>query len=186
MAKRPVLLGDAILLIAATAVGFWSARMLVESDAAIIPASKREAWRAWVGASYLVLLGVSLGVATLRLRPPRPPIRRLARQPGFLAGIAVVSVVALATVLSVLDWFTFWSPMLPAGAVVSNWLHGYLLSASGPWNVGFAIALAWMIGGLQGFRWARPDWVEWAGRLLGASWVLYWLALMGLKTLWGL
>jgi hypothetical protein len=170
-----------MLLIAAAAIGFWLARMLVISDAAIIPGSKREAWRALVGASYLLILGMTLGIAIVRLRSPRPPIRNLARQPGFLAGVAVASIVVLGTGLSILDWFTFWGRLQTSEAVVSSWLHGFLLSIGGPWNVGFAVSLAWIIGGLQGFRWRQPDWVEWAGRFVGVLSILYWLLLLALK-----
>ncbi len=187
MAKRSFVLADAIILIAAAAIGFWLARMLIISAAVVIPASRNEVWRAWVGASYLFALGMSLGVAVVRLRPPRPPLRRLARQPGFLAGVAVASIVTLGTGFTILDWFLVWGQMPPGEAGVSKWLlYGYLLSIGDPWNVGFAVSLAWIIGGLQGFRWAKPDWVERIGRLLGASWILYWLTLLGLKGLWGL
>ncbi len=187
MARRSFTLSDAMILIAAAGIGFWLARMLVDSDAVVVPASPRDAWRAWVGASYLLLLGLTLGVAAVRLRSPGPADAQApARQPRFLAGVAAASIVALGTALAALDWFTFWGRMPSSQAVVSNWLHGYLLSVGGPWNVGFAVGLSWIIGGLQRFRWRRPDWVEWAGRLLGALWVLFWLVLMALKSLWGL
>jgi hypothetical protein len=184
MAARRFTLLDAMLLVVAAAFGAWLARLLLISDEIVIAWPTRATWVDWFGASYLVLLGVTLGGAAVRLRPPRPPLRRLARQPGFLAGLAVTANIALGTALTALNWYnTRWIPGRTAAQALS-WLHGYLLSIGGPWNVAFAVSLAWIIGGIQGFRWGQADWVERAGRWLGVLWLLYWLFVLGLSV-WG-
>lgn len=184
MARRTFTLLDAMFLVAAAGLGLYLARMLISNVPVVTPGPVRKAWINWLGASYLFLLGISLGVAVIRVRQPRPPIRSLARQPGFLAEVAVISIVTLGTALSVLDRVAFrgWQ----GEPFVSRWLYSYLISIGGPWNVGFAVLLAWVIGGLQGFRWGRADWVEWVGRLLGVLWLLFWLGILSLKLLRGL
>jgi len=179
-------LTDAIVLIAAAAVGFWLARLLVVSDAAVTSSLKREAWKAWFAAANLFVLAMGLGVLAVRFLPPRPSVRRLARQPGFQAGVALAALAVLGGMLSALDWATFWRKMPSAEVVVWTWLNVSLISVSGPWNVGFVIALTWFIGGLQGFRWRRGDWVEWAGRALGVLWVLNWVGLLVARKFWDL
>lgn len=185
MPKRSFTLLDVILLVAGAGIGSWFARMLIVSELVVNPAPGRYAWATWIGASNLLMLGISLGIAGVRIRQPRPPIRRLGRQPGFLAEVAVVSIVVLGTGLSVLDRMVF-SGQIGDETLVSHLLFGYLISIGGPWNVGFAVILAWVIGGLQGFRCGRADWVEWAGRFLGVLWLVLWLAILSVKLLIGL
>lgn len=186
MTRRAITLADAIVLIAAAAVSFWLARLFLVSDAVVMSGSKREVWRAWYAVANLVLLVVSLGVMAVRFLPLRPSVPRLARQPGFQAVTALVALAVLGGVLGVLDWVTFWGKMGPPEVAVWNWLHASLISVSGPWNVGFVIALTWFIGALQGFRRRRADWVEWAGRALGVVWVLDWVGLVVARKFWDL
>jgi hypothetical protein len=171
MANRRFTLLDSMILVASLTVGLWMARMLIMGSTALSPGSPKANW--YYGASYLVLLGISLGLAAVRLRTPRPTLRRLSRQPGSLAVLAVTFNVALGTAGAALSWVRVWGSF-PSPRGYANWIHTWLMSIGGPWHVGFVVALAWTIGGLQGMRWTHPDWVERAGRTSGVLWIMYW------------
>ena len=106
-----------------------------------------------------------LGLLALSLLPPRPRRQRLARQPGFLAGLAVASVVITQTVQAIPSF-------KPNGAI---WLHNYLMSISGAWRMAPVILLLWFLVALQGPNWRQPGWDELLGRLFGVIWVLAWV-----------
>jgi hypothetical protein len=100
----------------------------------------------------------------LRLRRPRPPSRRLARQPGMAAcGIATLVLVGLC-VGHGLAWPVAASPVkelwMMLRSIVAN---AYYAEA--------AIAGAWLIMALGG--WWRPERsaIDRIGRALGAAWV---------------
>jgi hypothetical protein len=180
MAAKRFTIFDAMVLMCATSIGFWLARLRLLIDADMPLGPGQEAWMPWCGASYLVLLAITMGFAGISLLPPRPPLRRLARQPGFLTGLAVAANLVLWTALNAVDWLfpRGQIPMSPGYYLIR--FRVYLLSIGGPWNVGFAVALAWTIGGIQGLRWSRADWVERAGRWMGVAWLLYWSVFLGL------
>ncbi|WP_406697866.1 hypothetical protein V5E97_03350 [Singulisphaera sp. Ch08] len=180
MGKRSFNSLDALILGVSAAIGVWLARRLLVSDFVAFPVANHDAWSTLIGSSYPVLLVMSIGVVILRFRQPRPSIRRLSRQPGFLASVAILSMTVFGTVLAVIDWATFWGNV--SLGLTGNWLRTSLISLVGPWNVGFMVLMAWLIGGLQGFRW-RDDWVERAGRLVGGLWIALWMFFLGLK-LW--
>jgi hypothetical protein len=169
--ERRINLLDIMIVVAAAAVGFWLSQIYMR-DSRSAPG-----WERWLGASYLVLLAVTLGLLVPRLLPPRPSIRRLARQPGFLAEIAVLSFVILKSIAWGIDRLAQRGG--PGSFGFDLWLHNFLISISGPFYVGPAVATAWIIGLLQGMRWARPDWLESLGRLVGLLWLVYWVVLLG-------
>jgi hypothetical protein len=79
----------------------------------------------------------------LRLIPPRPPLRDLARQPGLWAcGIATM---AMAPMI----WLHYFRPVIISGAVGLAWL---VLAASGRWR-------------------SESSWIDKAGRALGFTWL---------------
>ena len=59
-----------------------------------------------------------------------------------------------------------------------NLLEGMMISISGPFYVGLAVAIAWIIGFLQEMRWSGPDWPELLGRAIGVLWLVYWAPLL--------
>jgi hypothetical protein len=96
-----------------------------------------------------VLLTVSLAAFAVALRPPRPPLRRLAREPGFVA-LAVV-------VLSFSYYATHFVLRLVANYRSTPSLFGthYLwMLANGLLSTGWDIAIAWTVLALQG-NWRR-------------------------------
>ena len=111
----------------------------------------------------------SLGLLVLRLRRPRPPIRRLALRPGSTVLVVVIPAAALAGVAACFtrslgdDWPTH------IGLVVDEWV--YLFNRS----IGLHIVIIWTVLAL-GRRWSVRGWLEWAGLVLGALCALTCLA----------
>jgi len=108
-----------------------------------------------------VLATWTLALAALQLRQPRPRLRRLTRQPGFVACVTASAALAVCG-LSVL-------PPLAAGNQFIQFRLLRLSSYSA--EVSFAVAGAWLALALGG-RWRpEPTWPDRLGRALGASWI---------------
>ncbi|WP_406694566.1 hypothetical protein V5E97_26200 [Singulisphaera sp. Ch08] len=165
---------DLLILIAATAVGLGGMRALAPANevftypyAPITPSP----WLGWASvtasnwAFYLspLLAAWTLGIVTLRLRPPRP--RRLAFQPGWVGCCAAATGSVAGTVMTVIGirgrygMMSFFELVAyPVGvAVLAVWTH---LAWSGQWR-------------------AEPTWIDRAGRIVGALWLAM------LPLLWG-
>ncbi len=108
----------------------------------------------WYGFQVLEVLVLSLSLTFLlmRLRPPRPPIRAMLRQPGTVAGLAVT-------------FGYFW---------VKGWLHfiffGRIIDECAvAVAVGGTVAVAWLFLGASRLWAAEPSWVDRMGRLIGGT-----------------
>jgi hypothetical protein len=105
----------------------------------------------------------------LRLRRPRPSLRELAHQPGYLASVVVVSGFSVGSVLTFLH-----EPVMFDGNP-ADWL------IAGIWTprVGLAVAAAWLTLRLNS-RWCpERGWIDRSGRVLGVLWIG-----MGLLASW--
>jgi hypothetical protein len=121
----------------------------------------------------VLLACLTLAVLVLRLTPPRPRRRRLWRQPGFLACVAVAFSfgwkLAGIFVLVGAELATSGTTGLPAlGALVGE-LMALLLVPRG--NIGGSVLLVWSITWASGLWLPEPSWIDRAGRVLGAAWV---------------
>jgi hypothetical protein len=109
-----------------------------------------------------VVASWSLALLSLRLVGPRPRFRRLARQPGLIAGFALLLSLAFSAVplliralvkpaptiyAEVLGWCIL---TLPAATTLASWMT---LAVSGAWR-------------------PEPDWVDRFGRTLGVVWIV--------------
>ncbi len=148
---------------------------------------------ATVGASWAIPFALSLTVALfiLRFRRPRPKSRQIIRQPGAVACFATLLAFAFQMTKTTFCWVLGYltrpqsaihlpSPPFmryddrsyhpPAG----EWLRDSLLESFPPVvspSVAVAITIAWCVLRAGG-RW-RPavDWIDRAGRWLGAFWI---------------
>ena len=127
------------------------------------------------GLSTCVASAILLALIPIRLRRPRPGLRRLARQPGFVASCAVAAALAAGVAQGlILISFRTW------GYKRGPWPFQQL------WAIGaekcfFAIAGAWLLLALSG-RWrAEPGWIDRLGRLMGAVWI-FGILVMFLET----
>lgn len=178
--RRPFSLLDTMILVAATAAGLGVIRGLF-GDSALRPVNHRVS-TARVLAQILgrVVLATpcagawTVALLAIRLRRPRPPLRRLARQPGMVAtaaasvglaifGIDSIVLAALSAALVVHDWS--WRVFLEQLSISAD------LIADGFPMPGVAVAAAWLTLALGG-RWrTEPSWIDRAGRLAGVGWL---------------
>ncbi len=193
---------DAMALVAATAIGFALARtyslVLVGNELTRFPAVPRVLLTIW--AYILATLPVpamwSIALFGLSLRRPRPDLRRLVRQPGFVASGAVTLVCAIRLVgfltlvvrtlgnrfymlsLSVFDAFTVTVPY--PGPVNVATIHNSAYFAASAFGISTAVAAAWLLLAVSG-RWrSEPGWLDRLGRGLGA----YWIAIIPFSCWW--
>ncbi len=167
---------DALILIAATALAIAATRTEFVWPVPSEPPRSYSAWLNWIRwCLYLVSYFVatwSMAFLILRLRQPRPALRRLVRQPGMVActaasvvlGIRLINLLTVGCVVGIdLSKPTGWD------YVSSMWTGDE--SVLIPSEIGCAVAAAWTIQ-IIGGRWRpEPCWIDRAGRLLGAFWI---------------
>ena len=166
---RPIGIADLMILIAATAAGLSFCR---EFDRRLTslqwgPRSER---RYRVVATAPFLTSGSLAVLIVRARRPRPSRRRIVRQPGSLAAIVAIGLIALR---------------MPILAATRFFLHGEPIDGS--WwitatrdlssQVGLVIVTSWFALSAAGLWRAEPSWIDRAGRLVALGWITLFLAL---------
>jgi len=177
---RTLTLFDAVVLVAATASAFALFRIMRIDYLA----GGRQLFFALIvqhGAETILpfLMMWSLAVAGLRLRQPRPPFRKLARQPGMIACCAVM----LTLVIEVIGIIVGELMLLP-NAVIPRTIPPYVALSLGRGilhnvrgivvlqsNAGGAVAAAWLILKLAGVWRSEPTWIDRFGRALGVSWL---------------
>jgi hypothetical protein len=157
---------DAMILIASTAVGFAGIRACSPAfySYQYTPMTPPP-WLNWLAvvlsnwAFYLSPLPAAwtLAALVLRLRSPRPPMRRLMRQPGAVAVFAATMLILIGVVHYLLDLHNPSSHDVPFQYT--------------SFSLGCGVGSAWWILVL-GMRWrAERSWIDRLGRVLGAYWV---------------
>jgi hypothetical protein len=96
----------------------------------------------------------------LRLRQPRPPLRRVFRQPGTVACIA-------ATLAMSIELFF----VVPLFAFGSRFADVETLFIRYSPEVSFAIIGSWSVHALTDRTRSEPSWIDLAGRITGAAWI---------------
>lgn len=164
-ARRPTLI-DAMILVAATAcglavmkrgilVGNMLAGLGLQQPPGLGGRILRTFPYVFLGSSPL-LVSVTIAVMAMRLLQPRPPLRWIARQPGFVACLSVTTCLALEVV-----------PVLCMGLN-----HGFVFLVCWVQGMGWSVGAGWMILFVGG-RWqADPHWIDRAGRILGLAWLV--------------
>jgi hypothetical protein len=169
MQPRRFTLLDAMALIAATAVGLFLFRLTSPewSDIrATLGRSDRGMRRFTVlqdaGQAVVPFLAAwTVALLLLRLRRPRPRLRRALLQPGAVAcAAATVAIAVEATwILSLL-------------AVGSRFVHPSSVFVGYAQQVSFAVLGGWTALAAGG-RWrSEPSWLDRAGRAAGGSWIV--------------
>jgi hypothetical protein len=128
-------------------------------------------------------------VLVMRMRIPRPPCFRLARQPGTVAcvvALAVIPVIACwVAVTTVTGRVVRFSEHLTIAGIHGNGgtvgypiypFSGRFLVAYGD-RIGFAVAGAWLSLGLAGCWRPEPTWIDRLGRAAGCLWLIATLVL---------
>ncbi len=123
-----------------------------------------------VTSAAVFLASWTLGLLVLRLRRPRPPLHRLALRPGSAALIAVLFSATFhgATVLAeVMGREKGWPSRVNGFIEYGSYRFGR--------DTGPCVVLIWAVLAL-GRRWRVRGWIEWSGLVLGAFWILIYLA----------
>jgi hypothetical protein len=161
--RRRITILDAMIFFAATALGLTLCRETLGSH-----------WRhfetgSWTDINLVSFLVAAwtLGVVALRVIPPRPSFRDLTRQPGTMACLVALLVIALKAV--------YWQ-FIVARAGWHNPGNEYYVRydtvAMESGSVGAAVLISWLALALTCTRRAEPSWVDRGGRVLGAYWVV--------------
>jgi hypothetical protein len=126
---------------------------------------------------YLILFGISQTVLLLAFLPPRPSLRRLMRQPGFVAGLAVAFSL-LNPAMTLVGRLVL--GLLPAPAMrlgsFETWIRSTLAMISYPTELGPLVGLAWLVQWLAGIRRPEPAWIDHVGRFVGWSWIVLYVS----------
>ncbi len=181
--SRTFTLLDGMILVAASAVAIASSREI--GIGGVFDGWSKQDWSGRMDAVLQTGVDVlipSLPVITpallvLRLRRPRPPLRRLLLQPGAVA----CAVAAVGMVVGVLDGSVEYAVnAINAGtpSVPHRNLIGLVDASLRP--VAFAVPVCW--GLLATSRLCRPEpsWIDRTGRVVGILWVVLALAFWGL------
>ncbi len=130
-------------------------------------------YRAWVYLATLLALPFAAALAWYRLRRPFRPKRRLAREPGSVALLAV----GISVIAAVLEEVLMWTLPGPPGTrfIGASWRPliepaGMLATVTGP-----AICAAWSVQWLAGHWRPKSGWIDRAGRVLGITYIVFFI-----------
>ncbi len=167
MERRHFTLFDAMVLVAATAIGLAITRAFLQALPTFV--GKASLSRYQVAGASPCLATWSLALLVLAVRPPRPSYRRLARQPGIAACHASALGIAATVLLSLLD------TTLPRMSVKGWPLFLVNLSFWSSPLIAPMISGAWLSMTLGG-RWPpERNWIGILGRCLGGCWIVLFL-----------
>jgi hypothetical protein len=188
MTSRPFRLTDAMILVAAMAGGLWVNR----SDGHMGQVWRWNSYDESTGDLQLAmphLAALTIALVAMRMRQPRPPIRRIAREPGAVAcitasaallvvGIWVGMAAALGRHVEFMQLVTY----LPngtgrgTGGEIVRLPDGRLFTIYGD-CVGLAVLGSWLCLLFSGCWRPVPTWIDRLGRALGVLWIIMTLVL---------
>jgi hypothetical protein len=162
------MLVDAVMLVAATAVGLTLLRPALGSAAMVIP-SFRGRWLAVESSIFHgllygtpILLTWSVTTLALSFRHPRPPIRRLVRRPGFVANASAIAGAALVSMHYMVQ------TAIDPGRT-GRYMH--VMSTGLPAEIGYFVIGSWVALALYRRCRPYPVWTDQLSWALSALWV---------------
>jgi hypothetical protein len=215
LTERPFSVADGLVLIGAVAVGLavvrgwrsphWCDLWMYFPWGPRVSPARRALHAIELAVSWTISFGMSLTAAMLilRLRSPRPPFRRMARQPGAVACFAALAAVVFRQAEEVFCWVLGYLTR-PQSAVhlpsppfmrfdnpgfhppAGEWFRRAILETFpvlvSP-SVAVAVAVGWCVLRAGG-RWrADAGWIDRSGRWLGRYWIGTGMALAALVEL---
>ena len=165
---RRLTLADGLILIAAAAAGFAIARIpqgVYPGRVPVVNGDEVSLFERSMISTYWASLLLMLALIPLRLMRPRPPLRWIRRQPGFIACLTVAFGIAhMALYFAVLR---FKQP--------SPWANIDVLSLIVSPSIGSLIISAWLVLAVSGGWRPEASWIDRAGRLLAIAWIVRYL-----------
>ncbi|HEY2158002.1 MAG TPA: hypothetical protein VGH33_20405 [Isosphaeraceae bacterium] len=180
--ERRFTLLDAMILVAATAVGLaiarrWTemaeaTRLFLSPEDGLLPALAPLTRRVVLG--WPVVAMWTLALVALRLRGPRPRAQRLFAPPGMVACVVAAVVMAMefaqVVVVETEDWLQYPQPR----HTEARWhdLEFRAIHTTATTSISFAVLAAWVVMVVTR-RW-RPErgWIDRAGRFVGCLSIL--------------
>ncbi len=187
-ATRRLGLLDAMIFVAATAAALALIRAVWREDMAgyisqlfdVSGRSRKEVLSAVVETGLIFvpihLVAWTLAYLIVALRKPRPPLRELARRPGFagcfsavlstcLGLFNVIVVVLLQSIIPApIDWQAF-------GGILNYLIEVMYLGYGIPGIPGFAVASTWAVFALAGYWNPEASAIDRLGRVLSLGWI---------------
>jgi hypothetical protein len=167
---RRLTLADALLLVAATAIGMalarWYATDVMSGGSFFDAPSLRTLVARLIEPLTLGVFAWTGAFLVIRLRRPRSSLRRLVRQPGMAAACGAVVGCAIAGLMMAIG-VAVGSPRAP------SWILAFGNAA--PWMAGPAVIASTVNVALSGCRLER-GWIDMLGCALGACWVALFVA----------
>jgi hypothetical protein len=159
--RRRFYLSDAIILVAAIAVGLALGKTAYLDcyPRRPIPAAFRLHYVISCGhhAAFYCLASLTVAFLPLRLMRPRHLFSRLIVEPGFVASFSATAVLVMAGI-----------PIMKSANGASLPAFAFVISLT----AGMTVAMAWGILWFSGCWKREPGWVGGMGLALGASWIL--------------
>ena len=180
---RRFTLFEGMVLIAATAVGIACSRAMWLALG--ISTTWPDTWAAWLefaaivfGTTWPILAVWTVAILFLRLLKPRPRWRRLTRQPGLIACLAVTTtlafLVSVVVGISVVDVIIMGFKRINLSALLNEFAE--LLIFVTPILIQIGVLCAWTTLAVTG-RWrSERSWIDGAGRLIGVAWFVVMMA----------
>ncbi len=125
-------------------------------------------------AVVLVVAAWTVALLGLRLWSPRPTMRRLSRQPGWVASVGATLGLSYFILNHEVQFTIF---RVTGGSTGESTVAEFARQSAyvirnNPNVVGLTVAMGWLILSL-GHRWRpEPSWIDRAGRIVGAYWLL--------------
>lgn len=172
--NRRMTLLDALVLVAATGVMLWMYRDLFDRED--IPTSLRTfediiGAANWLSSLFPCATAWTMALLVLSLRGPRPPLRKLSRQPGFVALLTASVIILVGIPVGVISECSFYAATGHSIATIDWNDAGLYHLGSLPKMISFAIAAAWIVLAICG-RWrANAHWIDRLGRATGVFWI---------------
>jgi len=174
--KRRINFVDALVLTAFTAVGlFWC--LFYFRDQTL----RDFFWNRVCHVPMFMLAAWTVAFAPLRLRQPRPCVRRLCRRLGTASCVYVIVLLVVWYAMRAALWLAWFS--IPDGQLAAEGVERPLTSdPSGELFImpiiqtqvyaGAGVIATWTLLALTGARRPNDDWVEAFGTALGVGWIL--------------
>jgi hypothetical protein len=160
-------LADALVLIAALGLALDYLRMV--APAMVVSYSHLGSSSAflriyilWLWTWPVFLSAGSLALLVIRLLPPRPGLRRVARQPGLIASASASGAVAILSAFEVTRLANHGTLSRIHSELTSSWADSCGLVVFGAW-----------LPLILGASWRRePGWIDLWGTIIGFAWLL--------------
>lgn len=170
-ASRRFTIIDGMVLVAATAVGFFLAReSAIPENVQTYPFPVRSEFSDYLNSTALTWTFALLGLSLTR---PRPTTRELSCRPGFSAGTAALTVLT-ARSAQLLFGSSLTSEIVSVTERIKLCMKDLFEGAWFAYDLSLGVACVWVATALCGCWRPEKTWLDRTGRALGVWWLVSW------------